>query len=158
MRPFPPPLYAACPTQEGSRIVLDRPWWRASEFGKGAYSRNDIFIMGLITDDLNRNVIFGGPPWMLGMELHAALATFDQQHPARHPGYRAGQVWGDEYGNTVVISRFGRGTLYWIEPDSDGWVALRQEDAELGKKFQYPFLVADPVCPHKAPWAPAVSA
>lgn len=132
MRPFPEALYEACPTQQGLGIILDRPWWRMC-FEKpmqGWYMRNDM-LLSLATDDLNREIVFG-PPWMIGMELHAALAAFDAQHPAKHPGYRAGQVWADEHGSTSVLFR----------------------SKELNTML-YPFLVADPVCPHLAPWSPA---
>ena len=161
MQSFPSALYEACPTQQGSGIVLDRPWWRMcfEPPMAGWYVRTDM-LLSLATDDLNQAIIFG-PPWMIGMELHAGLAEFDKRHPAKHPRWRAGQVWGDKYGNTVVLSRFGRGTLYWIEPDSDGWLSFCQEHEECigsGKKFNYPFLVADPACPHLAPWAPAEAA
>ena len=75
-------------------------------------------------------------------------ATYDAQHPLPHPGYRAGQVWADDMCNSVVLTRVRGG---WVYADGSEWT--RSEMAR-----DYPYLMADPACPHLAPWSPAEGA
>jgi hypothetical protein len=72
-----------------------------------------------------------------------AMEAIDREFPLPHPGFRAGQVWADETGTTVLITRMAQG-IPWLE-NGRGSGYIRD----------YPYLVADPCCPHLAPWAPS---
>lgn len=74
------------------------------------------------------------------------VAAYDAAHPLPHPGYRAGQVWADDNGSSVVVCAFLYGTV-WISRDATG--VLRADFARA-----WPCLMADPSCPHLAPWSP----
>lgn len=88
-------------------------------------------------------------PWHTDM-TPAKAAAFDAAYPLPHPGYRAGQVWATEDGGSIVIVAVH---VHAVKPlqtanDSAGW--LEWEFARA-----YPYLMADPACPHLAPWSPA---
>ena len=82
-------------------------------------------------------------PWHTDMTL-AKAAAHDAAYPLPHPGYRAGQVWADDVGRSVVCAS-ERGTF--LSFAAAGPLSL---DAA-----GYRYLMADPACPHLAPWSPA---
>ena len=67
---------------------------------------------------------------------------YDATHPLPHPGYRAGQVWADDVGRSEVCAN-ERGSF--LSGVVVGPISL---DAA-----GYRYLMADPACPHLAPWA-----
>jgi hypothetical protein len=71
-------------------------------------------------------------------------AEVDAAYPLPHPGYRAGQVWADDVGRSVVCAN-ERGSF--LSAVVAGPLSL---DAA-----GYRYLMADPACPHLAPWSPA---
>jgi hypothetical protein len=75
---------------------------------------------------------------------------YDDKNPIPHPGFRAGQVWADEDGGSIVIVAVHVHAVKPLQTANDlgGW---------LGWEFAraYPYLMADPSCPHLAPWSPA---
>lgn len=81
-------------------------------------------------------------PWHTDM-TSAKAAAYDAAYPLPHPGYRAGQVWADDVGRSVVCAS-ERGTFL------SGVVAGPLSLDAAG----YRYLMADPACPHLAPWSP----
>jgi hypothetical protein len=73
-------------------------------------------------------------------------AEADAKYPIPHPGFRAGQVWAAEDGPSVSIVEVG--TAIWAGSAGRNWT---KPDFALA----YPYLIADPACPHLAPWSPA---
>jgi hypothetical protein len=73
-------------------------------------------------------------------------AEADAKYPIPHPGFRAGQVWAAEDGASVSIVEFG--ASIWAGSAGRNWT---KPDFALA----YPYLIADPACPHLAPWSPA---
>ena len=125
MKPWPEALAKLCPLDP--RITNpERPWWRPDpdpEFTKRMAERSDGY----------------------GCRLHdrKAMESVDRNIPMPHPGFRAGQVWADETGTTVVVTRMAQGIPWFENGRGSGYIR------------DYPYLVADPCCPHLAPWAPA---
>jgi hypothetical protein len=76
----------------------------------------------------------------------AKAAAHDAAYPLPHPGYRAGQVWADDVGDSVVVTHV-RGGWVWLSEGDDAWSPTVFASA-------YPYLMADPACPHLAPWSP----
>jgi hypothetical protein len=74
-------------------------------------------------------------------------AAHDAANPLPHPGFRAGQVWAHESGESIVILR-AISTRVWVSDNSKG--DFPSEFARI-----YPYLMADPACPWLAPWSPA---
>ena len=74
------------------------------------------------------------------------VEAYDAAHPLPHPGYRAGQVWAAEDGESIVIALTMRGMVCTAH-DEEGW-----RPATFARA--YPYLMADPACPHLAPWSP----
>ena len=85
-------------------------------------------------------------PWRTDM-TPAKAAAHDAAYPLSHPGYRAGQVWADDNGASIVVGAFLYGAV-WTCQDEDRWLP-----AEFARAW--PYLMADPACPHLAPWSPA---
>lgn len=85
-------------------------------------------------------------PWHTDM-TSAYAAAHDAAYPLPHPGYRAGQVWADDVGDSVVLTHV-RGGCVWLYGGDDA--CSRTVFAST-----YPYLMADPACPHLAPWSPA---
>ena len=83
-------------------------------------------------------------PWHTDM-TSAKAAAHDAAHPLPHPGYRAGQVWAAEDGASLTIVQSERSGLY---AGCGTWWA----NYEFARA--YPYLMADPACPHLAPWSP----
>lgn len=82
-------------------------------------------------------------PWHTDMTL-AKAAAHDAAYPLPHPGYRAGQVWAAEDGDSLLV--------LWVQ---DGEPVRVNEDYLRHKPQRYSYLMADPACPHLAPWSPA---
>jgi hypothetical protein len=84
-------------------------------------------------------------PWRTDM-TPAKAAAHDAAYPLPHPGYRAGQVWAAEDGDSVVVVAISGG-LVCTAFDEEGW-----RPSTFSRV--YPYLMADPACPHLAPWSP----
>jgi hypothetical protein len=128
MRPLPEAVQRAFPRE--AHDLPERPWWYKSREGRNGadcYRRND----DPHTPVFNAEVV----------------AAHDAAHPLPHPGYRAGQVWADDAGDSVVVT-CARGGWVWLSEGDDGW-----SPSQFAKA--YPYLMADPACPHLAPWSPA---
>jgi hypothetical protein len=74
----------------------------------------------------------------------AKAAAHDAAYPLPHPGYRAGHVWADDVGRSVVCAS-ERGTF----------LSFAAADPLSLDAAGYRYLMADPACPHLAPWSPA---
>jgi hypothetical protein len=131
MKPFPEAVQKAFPCAPGR--VPDRPWWW---YGAKPYRRRLIPAF-----DTGAN-----EQYLAKTDEEAVEA--DAKYPIPHPGFRAGQIWAAEDGDSVSISQirnytdnFGiwTGDAYWTRQDFEG---------------VYPYLIADPACPHLAPWSP----
>jgi hypothetical protein len=127
----------------------ERPWWRPSHSEERGvvYERRiaGVWAPLLVYTDPVRGRCRGVTPLPEGtLPLHDAMATIDADHPLPHPGYRAGQVWADDVGRSVVCAS-ERGTF--LSFAAAGPLSL---DAA-----GYRYLMADPACPHLAPWSPA---
>ena len=139
MKPFPEAVQKAfaCPPDRRP----ERPWWvRASGIDTPRYRRTS---EPLATND-----------WMV-LAVHivhpteSELPRIDAEQPLPHPGYRAGQIWSAENGSSVVLMSVTNKSA-WICRDLQGITPASLETlAGL-----YPYLVADPACPHLAPWSP----
>lgn len=144
MTPIPESLQLACPHLGGPYLSYDRvperPWWicmvlaRHLEYVRlldGARVKWEVGTMSLITSPAG----FDAAAFDNLTELPKGgdlVAILDAQSPLPPPGVRAGQVWGRADGETVLLVRGAD------RPPAD-----------------YVFLLADPVCPHLAPWSPA---
>lgn len=74
-------------------------------------------------------------------------AAYDVAYPLPHPGYRAGQVWAREDGLSVVLTTVAHDWV-WTSNHSNG-----EPPSDFSR--EYPYLLADPACPHLAPWSPS---
>lgn len=126
MKPFPEAVQRAFPMP--GRLP-ERPWWYHAPV---SFTR-----------------IISALPRGIHVQTAAEAAEYDAKYPIPHPGYRAGQIWATEDGDSVSISKirnytdnFGlwAGDAYWTRQDFEG---------------VYPYLIADPACPHLAPWSPS---
>jgi hypothetical protein len=132
MIPFPDALqllYADLPDVE-----MSRPWWRWDSSGKfRAATRN------------GRTEI--------SARYLRDLEKYDSEHPIERPSFRTGQVWADEFGQTVQIVERDGITFTTIHNG-----AVKRWDLNGGTTFQrtWPFLLADPIRPDQAPWSPSV--
>ena len=95
-------------------------------------------------------------PWRTDM-TPAKAAAHDAAYPLPHPGYRAGQVWAAEIGSSrTLLAVSPRGTMVTfvtmiMDPESEPRTSTLDCE-ELHEA--YPYLMADPACPHLAPWSP----
>ena len=124
MTPWPEALQRLYPAP--CDVVPNRPWWRHD-----ARSRSYIRSRGS-TDDRECNDIHKYD------DNHVDTCAFiDKVAPLSHPGIRTGQIWADANGVTYVVPAGSQEMLQYFD-------------------FQdrCPFLLADPICPHLAPWAP----
>ena len=155
MRPFPPELQAAFPQTN----LPARPWWRRSTHTHSTlgvvYERRlsvrnaEEWMSILILTDGVRDVcmgIFGTPEEVNGLSLEAAMAVLDAREKAPHPGFRAGQVWANAIGESVTIAE--------VTHDLPNLHTHRRPYDTPSFSAAYPFLLADPACPHLAPWSP----
>lgn len=149
MKPLPEAVQRAF----SSTNVLSRPWWRPSRTvtsDRGlVYERRTAgeWLPFLVYTDGVKDECRGYVPLPEdGMSLLDAMASIDAKTPLPHPGYRAGQVWAAEDGDSVVVVVLSGG-LVCTAYDEEGWHPSTFARA-------YPFLMADPACPHLAPWSP----
>ena len=126
MKPLPEAVQHAFPCAPGR--LPDRPWWRHGtvSWGMKVVHRNDA-------------------PFQAQQYEH--IVDRDTAHPLPHPGYRAGQVWAAEDGDSVVVVAISGG-LVCTAYDEEGWRPSTFSRA-------YPYLMFDGACPHLAPWSPA---
>ncbi len=130
MKPLPEYVQRAFPREPGD--LPARPWWYKSLYG---------YCGG------------GAPCFRRNDDPHTTASTveqvafYDAAHPLPHPGYRAGQVWAAEDGESITILR-AKSTRVLASADSPD-VLPPGEFAQ-----DYPYLMADPACPHLAPWSP----
>ena len=124
MKPLPEAVQAAFPCQ--SDQVPSRPWWRDTVRGWGMriHMRTDFSAV------------------RIGEQTPEA---FDAANPLPHPGFRAGQVWANDKGHSVVVFAVGESIAVAKQGD---WGADTFNGA-------YPYLMADPACPWLAPWSPS---
>lgn len=87
-------------------------------------------------------------PWHTDM-TSAKAAAHDSAHPLPHPGYRAGQVWAQEDGSSATIC------ATYTHPNAHVICIGKAQFREETVARIYPYLMADPACPHLAPWSPA---
>ena len=128
MKPFPKAVQEAFPCAPNS--VPERPWWYHAPIG---WTR---FIPALNTRT------YGA----FNAETAAEAAEADAKYPIPHPGFRAGQIWVDKDGWGIVITSSLNSTI---------WTAMGTRWSHKEFEGSYPYLVADPACPHLAPWSPA---
>ena len=132
MKPIPEAVQRAFPCAPDR--LPERPWWGCCQHHDGVprYRRNDDF-----PSDREQLVYI----------IHSTAehtSAHDAKNPIPHPGYRAGQVWADDVGRSVVCAN-ERGSFL-----SGVVVGPLSLDAA-----GYRYLMADPACPHLAPWSPA---
>jgi len=151
MRPWPALLLESYPIPEAA--CATRPWWHRVEGTLGWVRKPDGYR---------------GP-------VQEALSTVDRMYPLPHPGFRDGQTWALAYGeggtlatgilDFIVPRAMLLDPTYVYEPQPGepwarflGAVLSRGEFDFLfkGTSREGPvaYLVADPACPHLAPWAP----
>ncbi len=124
MKPLPEAVQAAFPCHPSR--VPERPWWVYR------WVENDH-----VRADAER--VVGG-----------SLVDFDAEHPLPHPGFRAGQVWAGERGQSVVLLTMAHDTG-WVTHSVQGIHPVLLDSLA----HMYPYLMADPACPWLAPWSPA---
>jgi hypothetical protein len=131
VKPLPEAVQAAFPCEAGN--LRERPWWYKSRHGVGG------------ADCLRRT----DDPHTTAFTVEQA-AVHDAANPLPHPGFRAGQVWVGERGQSVIFLSVAHDT---------GWVAHHVQGIRPvlldSLAHMYPYLMADPACPHLAPWSPA---
>lgn len=131
MKTFPEAVQHGFPREFGD--LPERPWWYLSATGT-----TDDALPCFRRKDAPRVVV----------DTVEEVAAYDAAHPLPHPGYRAGQVWAHEDGSSVVVSRtLLRANDAVLDIAGSGWKA--DQFASI-----YPYLMADPACPHLAPWSP----
>jgi hypothetical protein len=86
-------------------------------------------------------------------DVLALLERLDRERPLPHPGFRVGQIWAGENGRAWPV-------MGLEHPTADGPKPMIIENTPTGlKSYTFPqvelYLVADPACPHLAPWSPA---
>ena len=127
MKPFPEAVQMAFPCMPGR--VAERPWWSTTFY---------------------KSVRCDGPE-----VAPEEVARIDAEHPLPHPGYRAGQIWADENGNSILVL-FRSETSILTVKTMPMWGPSFTGYSGSGDDFllDYPYLIADPACPHLAPWSP----
>jgi hypothetical protein len=83
-------------------------------------------------------------------DVLALLERLDRERPLPHPGFRVGQIWARDDGSARIVQAFieGEPLILAAAIDANG-LTVRP----LPPEFCY--LVADPACPHLAPWSPS---
>ncbi len=159
MKPFPDPiqrLYPCAPDR-----LPDRPWWRRIH--------QDVRSSALLLrQDFGEQKL---PVWSNNAE------SYDREHPIPYPGHRPGQMWCNAHGQVfwvmyaahdaasylgVEVTGAAVHVLSLFSPENDAGihVAGSVKQAKTVTYFVqtalelYPYLIADPACPHLAPWAP----
>lgn len=146
MIPIPPELLELYPAPPDAPIP-GRPWWRIKEHRGSLASLcyNTIRrVDGHTADD------------KADPEL---IAAFDRENPLPHPGFRVGQVWGYWQVNAPVVAsialQFGDQFLVFAADYPGSKYQHTMDSGRLHGCLAGWFLLADPCCPHLAPWAPA---
>jgi len=130
MKPLPEAVQQAFPAAR--ERLPERPWWCASQDGGGPFGFCYRRVDGKVAYEPSpRNIM--------------SMEGVDADYPLPHPGYRAGQVWANEHGHSVVVLAAALGA---VATSTREWC-----EAEFARF--YPYLMADPACPHLAPWSPA---
>ncbi len=140
MKPFPEAVQKAFPC--APHCLPSRPWWvRSGGIDTPRYKR--VGEPKVLNDEMVPAVHVVHP-------AEAHLPRIDAEHPLPHPGFRAGQIWASEQGSSVVLMSTTNKSG-WICHNLQGIAPVSLDSlASL-----YPYLVADPACPHLAPWSPA---
>lgn len=83
------------------------------------------------------------------------MNAWDSANPIPHPGFRAGQLWAvsdplSEAGFEIeaIEGHVTNGLYPWR------WRGERRSEEEMHELLRDAFLLADPACPHLAPWSP----
>ncbi len=136
MKPLPEAVQRAFPC--APYRLPERPWWGCCQYHDGVprYRRNDS-----VPSEREQLVYIIHP-------TAEQTAKRDAESPLPHPGYRAGQVWANEKGYSVAVLAAALGAVA---------TSTREWDEDEFARF-YPYLMADPACPHLAPWSPAEEA
>lgn len=146
----------------GIQIIPDRPWWYSD--GGGRFYRQDWNTTKEMVPEITSI---------------AEMEDFDKQNPISHPGFRPGQVWFLQFQQTDVVGVLNsvlperqlldkfRYPAYMYNayanlmnsPESEivwsfGGVRLTRSVFRDLFETGDAYLVADPVCPWLAPWAP----
>ena len=108
-------------------------------------------------------------------DLLALLERLDRERPMPHPGVRTGQIWGiqggggfttlqiiEDYdgGETDPVHPAGRwftlvcGSAAKLSPTLGDRRPIHVTEERLRELLTGFVLIADPVCPHLAPWSP----
>jgi len=83
-------------------------------------------------------------------DVLALLERIDRERPIPHPGFRVGQLWSEDDGNTVQIAAV---QIAAIDDRRVVWAMSHGTFSFPANRYNY--LVADPACPFLAPWSPA---
>lgn len=132
MKPFSEAVQKAFPMLTGR--LLDRPWWT-----QGLTPRVTRYVPELEKQYCAQTI--------------EEAAQIDAKYPIPHPGYRAGQVWADEDGLSIIVLAVREGGWLTLPENSWGRESIEAHDPRIFSA-SYPYLVADPACPHLAPWSP----
>ena len=149
MKSWPSALADRYSSQYGCKT---RPWWEIQL--RMVEGRAEYEIVAVRRDDADIEI--RAPKGSMDETerqelLEPLLEQMDLQHPIPHPGFRAGQIWGNEYGGSVqIVSCDPHGHHPNCVDDTDVPIHLNRFLPGL-----YPYLIADPACPHLAPWSPA---
>jgi hypothetical protein len=141
MKPLPEAVQAAFPCLPNR--LPSRPWWQNANW---AYQGHPTYLR--VSD--GRGQESGGNLALTVYPTPDRVAGIDSEHPLPHPGFRAGQVWAAENGESIVVVAILLGQVC-IAHDENGWYPSTFARA-------YPYLMADPACPWLAPWSPAEKA
>lgn len=183
MLPFPKELQKQYPTPPLPSNPLEphpwteRPWWRFPEKVKGD-PESTYKVIGVRTDgvklvqDRKVTIHCEGLPygisvpkvpiqrsWQAARETAAALV--DKHAPIAHPGFRVGQVWAQVsllgYPMEVLMIVGNDTTLSLTTGDPGPWVLstfpYTVTTERLLLYLKTAFLLSDPCCPWRAPWA-----
>lgn len=131
MKPLPEAVQSAFPCAPG--CLPERPWWGCCQHHDGVprYRRNDD-----VPSDREQLVYI----------IHSTAehtSAHDAKNPIPHPGYRAGQVWADDVGRSVVCAS-----------ERGSFLSLAVAEPLSLDAAGYRYLMGDPACPHLAPWSP----
>lgn len=149
MRPWTPELLAAFP--RGASVLPTRPWWTVEGC---AITRLDGRVVMLNPSRSNVESPDNAQIARLRTSLEESAQALDVRHPLSHPGYRVGQVWADENGQSAIIQALGRfdSPLVLAEYFSEAVKTHLLRYDPLNKQ-RFSFLVSDPCCPDRAPWS-----
>lgn len=149
MRPIPAELSKLYPVPPDR--WAERPWWRRWSTTQNAWQRSDGQWILLSIDE----------------SPSAKMTQVDRENPLPHPGLRAGQIWaswrrGSDLDTVCITKHWKAGDELFFCETREGEVIESGVDDMMeslnkvwGVEPHGPyFLLADPCCPHLAPWAP----